>query len=355
VKHCRPRPCPRPGLRALATFSLLMAAAPGLDAQNATPAGQLHRLMPTPSTVAWGYYDAAATPVLHIRSGDEIEVGTLITSSPTRLERAGVDSADVQQSLRDIYAQVKNRGPGGHILTGPIYVDGADSGDVLEVRIEKIDLAIPYAYNAFGPRSGFIPEDFPYSRMKIIPLDSEHMVAHFAPGIDVPLHPFFGSIGDAPPPDMGRVSSAPPGVFAGNLDNKELVAGTTLYIPVWTKGALLEIGDGHAGQGNGEVDITAMETSLVGHFQVIVRKDLHARWPRAETPTHYIAMGIDSNLVVATKNAIREAIGFLVTSKGLSRDDAYMLVSVSSDVDVTELVDGTLGVHVMIPKNIFKR
>ncbi|MDE3150610.1 MAG: acetamidase/formamidase family protein [Gemmatimonadota bacterium] len=321
---------------------------------SAPPAGHLYHLPPTPHTVAWGYYWSQAKPVLRVKSGDEVEVGTLITSTPKRLEGAGVAPGDVQQSLRDIADSVTDHGPGGHILTGPIYVEGADSGDVLEVRIEKIDLAIPYAYNAFGPRSGYLPEDFHYSRMKIIPLDKERMVAHFAPGIDIPLHPFFGSIGDAPPAAMGRVSSAPPGIFAGNLDNKELVAGTTLYIPVWTKGALLEIGDGHAGQGNGEVDITALETSLTGRFQLIVRKDMHLDWPRAETPTHYITMGIDSNLVVATKNAIRQAIDFLVTQKGLSRDDAYMLVSTSSDVDITELVDGTLGVHVMIPKDIFK-
>lgn len=332
-------------------------AAPAAAQQSAGTAatGRLYHLDPTPSTVAYGYYWAEAKPVLRVQSGDEVDVGTLITSTPTRLEGAGVAPAAVQQSLRDIVDSVKDRGPGGHILTGPIYVEGADSGDVLEVRIEKIDLAIPYAYNAFGSRSGFIPEDFPYSRMRIIPLDKQRMVAHFAPGVDIPLHPFFGSIGDAPPAALGRVSSAPPGIFAGNLDNKELVAGTTLYIPVWTKGALLEIGDGHAGQGNGEVDITALETSLRGRFQLIVRKDMHLAWPRAESPTHYITMGIDSNLVVATKNAIRQAIDFLVSNKGLSRDDAYMLVSTACDVDITELVDGTLGVHVMIPKRLFTR
>jgi acetamidase/formamidase len=309
-------------------------------------------LMPTPTTVAWGFYDAAAKPVMHINSGDHIVVGTLITSSPRRLEGAGVPPNQVQQSLRDIYAKDTNRGPGGHILTGPIYVNGADSGDVLEIRIQKIDLAIPYAYNAFGGKSGFLPEDFGYSRMKIIPLDSSTMLAHFAPGIDIPLHPFFGSIGVAPPPSYGRLNSAPPGIHAGNLDNKELVAGTTLYIPVHTPGALLEIGDGHAGQGNGEVDITALETSLVGTFQVIVRKDMHLTWPRGETPTHWIAMATDSNLVVATKNAIRQSIEFLM-SRGLSKDDAYMLTSVACDVDDTQLVDGTVGVHVMIPKSIF--
>jgi len=311
--------------------------------------------MPTPTTVAWGYYDAAAEPVLHIRSGDEIIIGTLITSTPERLEAAGVKPADVEPALRDITTTVTNKGPGGHILTGPIYVDGADSGDVLEIKIEKIDLAIPYAYNAFGPKSGFLPEDFPHSRMRIIPLDQRRMVAHFGAGIDIGLRPFFGSIGVAPPRARGRVSSAPPDIHAGNLDNKELIAGTTLYIPVHTPGALLEIGDGHAGQGNGEVDITALETSLRGRFRVTVRKDIHLAWPRAETPTHWIAMGMDRDLIQATKIAVRQAIDFLMTVQGLSHDDAYMLTSVACDVDVTELVDGNVGVHVMIPKSLFPR
>src|SRR3954469_15008327 len=192
-------------------------------------AQRVHTLMPSPSTVAFGYYAAAAAPVLRVQSGDEVIIGTLITSSPTRLEQQGVKPNDVQQSLRAIYDSVKNRGPGGHILTGPIFVEGADSGDVLEVRIEKIDLAIPYAYNAFGPKRGWLPEDYDYARMKIIPLDAKRGVAHFSSGIDVPLHPFFGSIGVAPPPSAGRFNSAPPWIHAGNLDNKELVAGTTLY------------------------------------------------------------------------------------------------------------------------------
>jgi acetamidase/formamidase len=314
-----------------------------------------HRLLASPKTVAWGYYDAAATPVLRVRSGDFVEVSTLLTSSPARLEAAGVKPADVEPALRAVYDSIKTHGPGGHILTGPIYVEGADSGDVLEVRIRQIDLAIPYAYNSFGRTSGFIPEDYQYSKTKIIPLDKKTMLAHFADGIDIPLHPFFGSIGVAPPASMGKVSSAPPGIYAGNLDNKELVAGTTLFIPVHTKGALLEIGDGHAGQGNGEVDITALETSLVGRFQLVVRKDLKLTWPRGETPAHWIAMGIDKDLVVATKIAVRQAIEFLVTMKGMNKDDAYMLVSTACDVDITQLVDGPVGVHVMIPKRIFAK
>jgi len=324
-------------------------------AQPAGPAGsaQKYTLPATPKTVAWGYYDSAAPPVLHIRSGDTVVFDTLITNSPGGLEKAGLPPAQVQQTLRDIFKEVTNKGPGGHILTGPVYVEGAEPGDTLEVRIQKIDLAIPYAYNAFGPNRGFLPEDFPYRKMRIIPLNRERMVAQFAPGIEIPLHPFFGSMGVAPPEAFGRIDSAPPGIHAGNMDNKELVAGTTLYLPVHAKGALFEVGDGHVGQGNGEVDITALETSLVGTLQFVVHKGTNQKYPRAETPTHYISMGFHQELYEATKTAVREMIDFLVAEKHLSRDDAYMLTSVAGDVDITELVDGNKGVHVMMPKAIF--
>ena len=312
-----------------------------------------HALKPTPKTVAWGYYDAKTPPVLRIKSGDTVEIQTLITNSPERLEKAGVPPDQVEQSLRDITAQVKDKGPGGHILTGPIYIEDAQPGDVLEVKILAIKLAIPYAYNAFGPGRGYLPDDFPYSKIKIIPLDEKRMVAKFAPDIEIPLHPFFGSMGDAPPESAGRFNSAPPWIMAGNLDNKDLVAGTTLYIPVHAPGALFEVGDGHAGQGDGEVDITALETSLIGTFQFIVRKDMHMKWPRAETPTHYITMGLNDDLNACATQAVREMIDFLVTEKHLSRDDAYMLSSVAADLHITELVDGNKGVHMMIPKAIF--
>ena len=339
----------------LGVATLLIGAVPQVSDRKPPRKPVRHRLMPSPRTVVVGYYWAEAKPVLHIASGDELTVGTLITSTPARLEGAGVKPADVEPALRAIIDSVSDKGPGGHILTGPVYVDGAEPGDVLEVRIKKVELAIPYAYNAFGPTSGFIPEDFPTRRMRIIPLDRRAMMARFAPGIDIPLRPFFGSIGVAPPPSMGRISSAPPDVHAGNLDNKELVAGTTLFIPVHVPGALLEVGDGHAGQGDGEVDITGLETSLTGTFDIIVRKDMKLVLPRAETPTHWITMGMHKDLVIATKTALRQAIDFLVTEKGLTRDDAYMLTSVACDVRITQLVDGNVGAHVMIPKNIFTK
>jgi acetamidase/formamidase len=317
----------------------------------------------TPSTVAWGNYDAAAKPALHIHSGDTVVFHTVLTNSPTGLEKAGVAPGDVETSLRSIFDQVKDRGPGGHILTGPVYVEGAEPGDTLEIRIQKIDLAIPYAYNAFRYGAGFLTDDFPYSRMKIIPLDRERMIAHFAPGVDVPLHPFFGSMGVAPPPAFGRYDSAPPTVIGGNMDDKSLTAGTTLYLPVWTPGALFEIGDGHAGQGNGEVDITAMETSLVGTIQFVLHKGHplgpdgglgeSGPYPRAETPDDYISMGFDDDLSNATRKALRHMIDFLVIERHMTRDEAYMLLSVAGNVEVTELVDRNKGVHVRLAKALF--
>ena len=338
-------------VRIAAVFAAL--AAP-LSAQPPEPKGKTHHLKPTPKTVAWGYYDATTKPVLRIASGDTVEVETLLTNSPTGLERAFVPADKVEQALRDIHKEVTDKGPGGHILTGPIHVEGAEPGDTLEVRIKDVRMILPYAYTAFGPKSGLLPGDFPKARTKIIPLDAKRMVGKFSDTIEIPLKPFFGSMGVAPPPEFRRVSSAPPGVHAGNLDNKELVPGTTLFIPVHVKGALFAVGDGHAAQGDGEVCITGLETSLAGTLGFVVRKDMKLKWPRAETPTHHIVMGLDKDLTEAMKLATREAIDFLATEKKLSKDDAYMLASVGVDFRVTQVVDGVKGVHGMIPKSIFK-
>ncbi len=335
-----------------------MAQAPNAPkpAKAAKAGTAIKELQATPETVAYGYYDAAAQPVMRIQSGDTVRVHTLITSTPQRLEAAGVPKEQIEQSLRDIVDKVpaEKKGPGGHILTGPIYVDGAEPGDVLEVRIERIDLAVPYSYNGFRPGAGFLPQDFQESRTKIVPLDMKRMVGRFAPGIEIPLHPFFGSMGVAPPPAAGKVNSAPPGRHAGNIDNKDLVAGSTLYIPVHARGALFEVGDGHAAQGDGEVDITALETSLTGIFRLIVRKDMHLDWPRAETPTDWITMGIDDDLTEAARIATRQMIDFLVTEKKMTREDAYMLVSAAGDLVITQVVDGPRGVHVKLAKGIFR-
>ena len=335
---------------ALTTAVCVAAVAATLAGQQA----KTHRLEATPTTVAYGYYDAAAKSVLRIASGDIIDVDTLLTNNPTGLARAGVPDDKIQASLKAITAEVTGdrRGPGGHILTGPVYVEGAEPGDALEVKILSIDLPIDYGYNGC---SGFVPENCERGTpSKILPLDRKTMTAQFAPGIVIPLKPFFGSMGVAPALDLGRVSSNPPGKHAGNMDNKELVAGSTLYIPVFVPGALFEVGDGHAAQGDGEVDQTAIETSLRGHLQLTVRKDMKLTWPRAETATDFISMATDPDLAVATKGAIQEMIDFLVAEKKLTKHQAYQLVSIAGHVAVTQLVDKpNFGVHVKLPKSIF--
>ena len=310
-----------------------------------------HVLKPTPKTVIWGYYDANVPPVLQIQQGDTVEIESAMIATPSMLEAAGVARDQILESDRAIHRTVKKEGPGPHILTGPIYVEGAEPGDVLEVRIRSIDLVLSWAVNLFQPGLGFLQEDFPYERVKIIPLDRKRMQAHFGAAV-IPIRPFFGSMGVAPPLASGRISSAPPWIHGGNLDNKELVAGTTLYIPVHARGALFSLGDAHAAQGDGEVSLTALETSLRGTFQFLVRKGHRLLWPRAETPTHFITMGFHEDLTQAAKAATREAIDFLVTQKGFSRGDAYMLASDAVDLRITQLVDGKVGVHAMIPKDL---
>lgn len=323
----------------------------------AQPGPKTHRLEATPETVAYGYYWSEAKPVLRIASGDIIDVDTLLTNSPMGLARLGVPDEKIQASLKAIVAAFPSghagRGPGGHILTGPVFVEDAEPGNVLEVKVLSIDLPIDYGYNGC---SGFVSANCDRSLpSKLFQLDRQTMTSEFLPGIVIPLRPFFGSMGVAPAPELGRVSSNPPSRHAGNLDNKELVAGSTLFIPVFVPGALFEVGDGHAAQGDGEVDQTAIETSLRGKIQLTVRKDMTLPWPRAETATDYISMAADPDLTVATTTAIQEMVDFLAATKGLTKHQAYQLVSVAGNVAMTQLVDRpNLGVHVKMPKSIFK-
>ena len=336
-----------------ATCVAVALSAGVLAGQTRTP--KTHRLEATPATVAYGYYWSEAKPALRIASGDIIDVDTLLTNSPTGLARAGVPDDKIQASLKSIVTEVTGdrRGPGGHILTGPVYVEGAEPGDVLEVKILSIDFPIDYGYNGC---SGFIPENCDRSQgLKLMAIDRKAMTSEYAPGIVIPLRPFFGSMGVAPAPELGRVSSNPPGRHAGNMDNKELVVGSTLFIPVFAPGALFEVGDGHGAQGDGEVDQTAIETSLRGRLQLTVRKDMKLTWPRAETVTDYISMAADPDLTVATKTAIQEMVDFLSATKKLTKHQAYQVVSLAGNVAVTQLVDKpNVGVHVRMPKSIFK-
>ena len=338
-------------ISAVLLLGILSCSSLQVFAQSAGTETDPHILTPSPNTVVWGYYWSETPPVLAIESGDVVKVHTLVTSNPSELERIGIPTDEIENELRDVQV-VENRGVGPHVLTGPISVEGAEPGDVLEVRILSVELAIPYGYNRIAD-PGFLSDEIFVRNVRAIWLDREEMIASFAPGIEIPLRPFFGSMGVAPPKEAGKISSAPPWIHAGNLDNKELVPGTTLFIPIHINGANFLVGDGHAAQGNGEVDLTAIETSLTGKFQFIVRKDMHLIWPRAETPTHIITMGTDRNLTAATKIALREMLHYLTEEKGLPVIDAYPLMSIAVDLNITQLVDGRKGVHAMLPKSIF--
>lgn len=316
-----------------------------------------YTLAPTPATVNIGNFNAANKPAMTINSGDIVNLEAATQIEPEAVDASGVvPPSAVPQYVRDIYRTVKDRGPGPHILTGPIFVRGAMPGDVLEVRILRIELATDYGYNRQRPFTGALPDDFTAFWQRIIPIDRRNRTATVAPGVIIPLdHPFFGTMGVAPPVVMGRISSGPPGVHAGNMDNKELGAGSTLYLPVHVPGALFSAGDGHGAQGDGEVDLSAIETNLRGRFQFIVHKNMKLVWPRAETPTHWIVMGLNPKLDEAMKTAVRETISFITQRfPKLSREEAYEIASVAVDYHVTQVVDGTVGVHGMIPKAIFR-
>jgi acetamidase/formamidase len=336
--------------RVQAIFFLVGVAAATTSAQQP----RTHDLDLRPDHVHWGYFDSRVPPVLRIASGDRVRVETMLAGGLQRARLAGVGESEIPDSLKAIERNVSERGPGAQVMTGPIFVEGAEPGDTLEVRILGIEFLHPFGVNIFSPGGGVLPDEFPYVPARVLRWQSGSGRVEFAPGVSLKLAPFFGTIGVAPPPLMGRVSSRPPGWYGGNFDNKDLVVGSTLYLPVHNSGALLSIGDGHGMQGDGEVDGTALETSLRGTFEVRVRKGQRLGWPRAETPTHYITMGLHEDLNEATRLATREMVAFLVAERGLSREEAYVLCSLAVDLRVTQAVDQTKGVHATIEKSIFK-
>jgi acetamidase/formamidase len=315
---------------------------------------KVHELKASPATVHRGFFDASLKPVLTIDSGDVVRLETA-TGNPRYFEKLGVPKDKIPAELYAVYEGVDNDGRGDHTLNGPIAVRGAEPGDTLEIRIRSVDVRLPIAGQGFVPNRGQLPEDFPYEKNHVVWIDVARKMILFAPGIEIPAKPFWGVMAVAPPASMGRVPSGPPGVFGGNLDNPDLGAGSTLYLPVQVPGALLSIGDGHAVQGHGEVALSAIETSLKGEIQVVLHKQQHLRWPRAETATHYITMGLHTDLDEAAKIATREMLDWIVQTRGLSRDDAYLLASAAMDLYVTQVVDGTKGVHAMLAKSLFRK
>jgi acetamidase/formamidase len=342
-------------MASLRVLAVLTAGIAGLCAASPAADAAEYTLMPSPQTVHVGYFSAALKPVLTINSGDIVTIETVTGPAAADVDRSGVvPPSAVPDYVRAIEREVTDRGPGPHVLTGPVFINGAQPGDVLELRILDIELAVPYGFNTQRPYTGALPEEFPGVFLRVIPIDRQAKTAVLAPGVTIQTRPFFGVMGVAPMLTMGRISSGPPGVHTGNLDNKDLVAGTTLFMPVYAPGALFSTGDAHAAQGHGEVDLTALETGLRGKFQFIVRKDMKITWPRAETPTHWIVMGLNPSLEEAMKIAVRETILFLTQRfPKLSREEAYMIASIAVDYHVTQVVDGSKGIHAMIPKAIF--
>src|SRR5215472_2377826 len=336
------------------TLAISAAAIAACAAATAQSQEQIHELRASPKTVHRGFFDASLKPVLTINSGDIVRLWTT-TGNPRYFESLGVPKEKISPELYAAFQGVPGEGRDDHTLDGPIFINGAEPGDTVEIKIRSIDLWLPIAGMGFRANRGSLPEDFPYSRDRVFFFDPAKKEIEFGPRIVVPAKPFWGVIGVAPPVSMGRVPSGPPNVFGGNLDNHDLQPGTSLFLPVHVKGALISVGDGHAVQGAGEVGMSAVETSLKGEIQVVLHKGMHTGWPRAETATHYMTMGFHEDLNQAAKIAIREMVNFIAATKGLSRDDAYMLCSAAMDLNVTQVVDGTKGVHAMMPKSIFTK
>ncbi|MDP6871994.1 MAG: acetamidase/formamidase family protein [Alphaproteobacteria bacterium] len=302
-----------------------------------------------PDNIHWGYFEAERPAVAEIDSGDQVTIRTYSGAPNVTPEDGGPFTVAPEQ--RAIHEQVNRRQIPGHILTGPVAVKGAMPGMVLEIRILDIELAADWGWNIIRPGAGALPDDFTEEHLFHIGLDKERQVGTLPWGQEVPLAPFFGVMGVAPPADRGTITSIIPGDFGGNLDLKHLVAGTTLYLPVFVEGGNFSVGDGHAAQGNGEVCVTAIETGLDGTFELIVRDDLHFAMPRAETPSHHITTGINPDLDEAARQALREMITLICEQSQLSREEAYALCSICCDLEVTQLVNQHQGVHAMLSKD----
>ena len=304
-----------------------------------------HYLNPTPQTVHWGHFNASIPAVLRVQSGDELVIDTF---------SGGMSEVADPSLLRPEHRLIVDTVPqimGPHILTGPVHVEGAEPGDTLEVRILDIELTTDWGWNIIRPLKGALPEDFPNLSRRVIPIDRQANIARLPWGVDVPLRPFFGIIGVAPPAAYGLVSSVEPREYGGNIDNKEFIPGTSLFLPVFVPGANMSVGDGHAVQGDGEVCLTALETCLKGRFQVVVHKQF-LNFPRAITPTHYISMGMDVDLDDAAKQALRNMIKWLTEIKPWTAEEAYVFCSLACDLHVTQLVDGNKGIHAMVSRSV---
>jgi acetamidase/formamidase len=308
-----------------------------------------HELPFRPGSMVWGTFDAAIAPALEVDSGDTVGLKALPACTAARLPRD--PSYTISPVLIEAMSELR-QGPSSHFISGPIAIRGASPGDVLQIDILDVKPWMDWGYMTIQPLKGTLPDDFSTAVLIHPRVDRASGVIHMRPGVDVPLDPFFGVMGVAPPLAWGPQPTMVPQVFGGNLDNKELRAGATLYLPVQAPGALFSAGDGHGAQGDGEVCLTGLETGLSGKFRLTVRKDLDWAWPFAETAEHLIAMGMHEDLDDAARQAVREMIVHITQRTTLSREEAYMLCSLAGDLHVTQTVDGNKGAHMMLRKGL---
>ncbi len=384
-----------PGSAAPLLLAATACAAPGdaADRQEDVEAGRPdaleadHFVPSTPENVSWGWFPIDKEPVLTIRSGETVRINTLTHAGATQNEEPvayltglGIPREEIPQDVLDFWASREGRprdGRSGHVITGPIHIDGAEPGDMLEIQILDVETRVPWGVNNTSARGGVFAADYPGFRDGDPALDIEpgtrHVirtgsaggreVAFVSDAVQVPLAPFMGILAVAPDPVLGQPSvtvegvqgSRAPGAFGGNLDVKDLTAGTTVYLPVFHPGALFYVGDPHGAQGDGEVSGTAIEQSLTGTFRFVLHEDVPITGPRAENDTHYMIMGIDLDLDRAARNATWEVVQFLQAEKGLSHAEALSLASIAVDFRVSEVVDLTQVVTGFIPKGIFLR
>lgn len=308
-----------------------------------------YRLDASPDTIHWGYFDAGLVPLLTVDSGDSVTIST-VSGGPEVMPKAPLA---IPEALSAIQAAHRPKLP-GHICTGPVAIRGAKAGQVLEVRIKTIDLHYDWGFTYVAPLKGALPDDFEEMHLMHIPLDRARMTGRMPWGLELPLKPFFGVMAVAPPAAWGSLSTLPPRRNGGNLDNKELVAGTTLYLPIHVDGALFSVGDGHGVQGDGEVCVTAIETGLIGTFELHLREGMRLTWPMAETETHIMTMAFDPDLDQCVVIALRDMIDLIAARTGITKAEAYALCSLAADLRITQVVNGNKGVHVMLEKSLLQ-
>lgn len=334
--------------------------------------GTMHTVMSQPENVIWGeLFKPDSKPILRVKSGDRIMMETvshegILADQGDTVEfftKAGITRDKILSDQLKVKATVKKTGPGPHVITGPIFVEGAEPGDVLEIKTLKIDYRVPYGVISNRHSKGALPGEYPENDApiytKVIPVDTERAIGLFRPSngrpnIAIPLKPFMGIMGVVPANPEEAVNSVPPGIYGGNIDIKHIGEGTSLYLPVQVPGALFYSGDPHCAQGNGEVALTAIECSLTPTFELVVHKDMKLETPMAQTPEAWLAIGLDQDLDEAMKKSVRESLRIVEEKYGLTKQDALLLGSAAIDFEVSQVVDIVKGIHGVISKELLK-